>query len=235
MADETVTLDKLKKVRARVEVSMVDARAALTAAAGNVETAVRALMTPEQLVRDRNAAIAEELVAEASRGVLPPAPAGPPPRLVTMNSETLHAILHHVPALEAFTAAAHPDCQLARIEESWDRFGDGTSQRTTIADFVLAPGETDLARAAAFTVTALGRKGLRRLPRDRERVRDAFEDGPRCLRVGPARAAPERDRQCAARRPAHAVERRRGARSDRAGDRRSRGRARDRPADRGAA
>jgi hypothetical protein len=80
MADEIVSLDKIKKVRARVEVSMVDARSALTAAAGDVETAVRALMTPEQIARDRNAAIAETIVAEASRGAPPPAPAGPPPR-----------------------------------------------------------------------------------------------------------------------------------------------------------
>ncbi|APR77390.1 Hypothetical protein A7982_02737 [Minicystis rosea] len=188
MADNTVTLDKIKHVRARVEVSMVDAKSALIAAGGDVEAAVRALMTPEQITRDRNAAIAEQIVAEASRAKPPPAPAGPPPRVVTMNGATLHAILAHTPALEPFTAAVHPACHLARIQERWDRFGDGSSQRTTIADFVLAPDGIELARTAAFTATAFGRRGLRRLPRDRERARDAFEDGTCCLRVWPARA-----------------------------------------------
>ena len=195
MAEHRATLDKIKQVRARVEVSLADAKAALIASNGDIEVAVRTLMTPEQITRDRNAAIAEELVAAAIRrnadpspSPHAPAPASSVARVVTMNSEALHAIQRHAPPLEPFLSAVHPACRLARIEDRWDRFGDGTSQRTTAADFVLAPSASDLEQMAAFTAKALQRRGLSRLPRDAEKAREAFLDGPACLRVRPVTA-----------------------------------------------
>lgn len=59
MADATVSFAAIRQVRARVEVSLSAAREALERAGGDVEAAVRSLMTPEQREREMHEAYIE--------------------------------------------------------------------------------------------------------------------------------------------------------------------------------
>ncbi|AKT42462.1 SMI1/KNR4 family protein [Chondromyces crocatus] len=92
--NDPVSIAKIRQVRARVEVSLAEAKAALTATDGDVAAAIARLMTPEQEARDRNHAIAWKIVdgsapsearppPDAKPDVSPPPP--PPPPLSALD------------------------------------------------------------------------------------------------------------------------------------------------------
>ena len=165
-----VTLDAIQRVRARLEVSIGDARAALIASDGDVDGAIARLINPEQLVRGRNFEIAGDLAT--GTGVAPPR--GRRATIVTMDTSAAQVLSMVAPELDVFQRAVPPACVLFAIERRWDRFADGRTQLSVRADF-RSPADT-VDRIGA----ALAKQPLRRLTSERW----VFEDSAgHCIRV----------------------------------------------------
>ncbi|HUJ60729.1 MAG TPA: hypothetical protein VLX92_19640 [Kofleriaceae bacterium] len=145
-----VSLAAIRLVRARVEVSIADARAALLATGGDVEAAVCRLITSEQAARDRNAEYTERRRSEMDAGVVAPVSrASRAATTVTMETSAARIISEEAPELAAFLRAVPATCCIVAFEHAWNQLADGASQLVASADFHSPDPERDRARTAA--------------------------------------------------------------------------------------
>jgi hypothetical protein len=149
-----IDLESIKRVRARVEASVADARAALEATNGNVDAAVARLMTPEQAMRERGWAITKSIAQKLEDAGWPKntVPSRPEivvkmatPTVVTMEISAAAVIVDDAPELEPALSAVPATCAMVGLERSWKRAADGSSELTVSADFHSPDPARDLA------------------------------------------------------------------------------------------
>jgi hypothetical protein len=168
-----VSIAAIKQVRARCDVGIAEAKAALIAHGGNVEAAVAQLITPERRLLDERWAMTQDLAREgATKSTSTTSGRVVHVERVEMDPSAAQHVTTFASELRLFLNAVPAACRMVTLERSWNRFEDGTSQLTVAASFASEDPERDRDRI----VVALGKHDLTRLPDDLEWHRAAFAD-----------------------------------------------------------
>lgn len=123
-----ITLDMIRAVRARVERSIPEARAALEASGGDVDKAIDALMTPLERKQERSARI-------LPKGTTVVAPTPPPPPSNTPDHAPVFADLARVIAARGLWIG-RPDPVALELLSIWHQSRFGWALPAPMADFL---------------------------------------------------------------------------------------------------